>query len=74
MEFINRKVAQMSLFAGQQWSRRHRKKTGGHGGEGESGANWESSMEAYTLPYVKQIASGNVLYDAGSSGWCSVTT
>ena len=24
-------------------------------------------METYTLPYVKQIASGNLLYDAGSS-------
>ena len=27
----------------------------------------ESNMEAYTLPYVKQIASGNLLYEAGSS-------
>ena len=24
-------------------------------------------METYTLPYVKQIASGNLLCDAGSS-------
>ena len=24
-------------------------------------------METYTLPYVKQIASGNLLYDAKSS-------
>ena len=24
-------------------------------------------METYTLPYVKQTASGNLLYDAGSS-------
>ena len=34
----------------------------------------ESSMETYTLPYVKQIAGGNLLYDSGSSNWCSVTT
>ena len=27
--------------------------------EGEGGKNWESSMETYTLPYVKQIANGN---------------
>ena len=27
----------------------------------------ESSMETYTLPYVKQITSGNFPYDAGSS-------
>ena len=29
--------------------------------------NTESSVEAYTLPYVKQIASGNLLYGVGSS-------
>ena len=26
-------------------------------GEGEGGTNWESSIEIYTLPYVKQMAS-----------------
>ena len=31
-------------------------------------------METYTLPYVKQITSGNLLYDSGSSNWSSVTT
>ena len=31
-------------------------------GEREGGTNGESSMETYTLPYVKQIASGNLLY------------
>ena len=36
-------------------------------GEGEDGTNWESRTEAYTLPHVKQIASGNLLYDTGSS-------
>ena len=34
--------------------------------EEEGGMNWESSMEACKLPYVKWIASGNLLY-AGSS-------
>ena len=34
----------------------------------------ESSMEAYTLTYVKQIANGNLLYDTGNSNWGSVTT
>ena len=33
-----------------------------------------NSMETYTLPYVKQIASRNLLCDTGSSAWCSVTT
>ena len=31
------------------------------GREGEGGMNGESSLEMYTLPYVKWIASGNVL-------------
>ena len=35
--------------------------------EGEGEMNWESNIETYTLPCVKQIASGNLLYDAGSS-------
>ena len=33
-------------------------------GEGEP--NGESSMETYTLPYVKQIASGKLLHDVGA--------
>ena len=35
-------------------------------GEGEGGMNWESSEETYTLPYVKQIDSGNLLCATGS--------
>ena len=41
----------MNLFAGLQWRRRHRKQTWTQAGEGEM--DGESSMEAYTLPYVK---------------------
>ena len=44
----------------------------GHEGEGEDGTNGESTMNAYTLPYVKQIVSGNLLYGSGNSNWCSV--
>ena len=36
-------------------------------GEGVGGMNFKSSMETYTLPYVKYIFSGNLLYAAGSS-------
>ena len=32
---------------------------------------WE---ETYTLPYIKQIAGGKLLYNTGSSVWCTVTT
>ena len=43
-------------------------------GEGEGVGNWDISIEAYTLSYVKWITSENLWYDAGSSNWCSVTT
>ena len=33
-------------------------------GEKKGGMTEESGMETYTLPYVKQIASGNLLYDS----------
>ena len=32
-----------------------------------------SSIDIYTLPCIKQIASGKLLYDTGSSARCSVT-
>ena len=41
--------------------------------EGKDKMNEESSMEAYTLPYEKEIAHGNLLYDSGNSNWGSVT-
>ena len=40
---------------------------------GEGGTNEESSMKTYTTG-VKQIASGNLLCDAGNSNWVCVTT
>ena len=42
--------------------------------EGEGGSHGERSVETHTLPYVKQIASGSLMYDAGSSDWCPGTT
>ena len=51
--------------------------TCGHGagiGVGEGGTNGEGSMKTYTLRYVKQRASGNLLYDSGNSNQSSVTT
>ena len=36
--------------------------------------NWEIEMDMYTLPCVKQIASGNLLYSTGKSAQCSVVT
>ena len=40
-------------------------------GEGEGGTNGDGTMKTYSLPHVKQIASGNLLYDSGSSNCCS---
>ena len=56
--------------------------------EGEGGMNRYSGMEVpyldsyaihmngntYALPYVKVIASGNLLYDTRAQIWCPVTT
>ena len=39
------------------------------GEEEEGEMNGEGIVEAYTPPYVKQIASGNLLYDSGNSNW-----
>ena len=45
---------------------------------GGLGKEWVGGMKRvtwkYTLPYVKQIANGNLLYDSGNSNWASVTT
>ena len=64
MEF--RKMVLMNLFAGQQWQHRHKEQTCGCSGEKRE------NMETYTLPYVKQTASGNLLRDTGSSTQCPV--
>ena len=43
-------------------------------GEEEGGTKWKSSIETCSKPYVRQLASGKMLYNAGSSPQCSVTT
>ena len=53
---------------------RRRERTCGHGREGEAGTNWESSIDVYTLPCVKQIASGKLLHSTGRSARCSLMT
>ena len=34
--------------------------------------SWESNLDTYTLPSVKQIAGGKLLYLTENSAWCSV--
>ena len=36
--------------------------------------NWKIGVDIYTLPCVKEIASGNLQYSPGSSAQCSVMT
>ena len=43
-------------------------------GEGKGGTDWESSIETYTLPCVKQTASGKLPYNTESSAQCSLMT
>ena len=65
----------MNVFSGQQWRCRHREQENrlvDTVGEGESGMNSDSIMETYTLPYVKSVASENLLCRTGSSTQCSV--
>ena len=46
----------------------------GWGEEGEGEMNGESSMEAYTLSYMKHTDNGNWLFDSEDSTWGSVRT
>ena len=41
-------------------------------GKAEGEKNLDSSIGMYSLPWVKQIASGKMLYYTGSSAWHSV--
>ena len=61
------KMALTNLLATAMHTQTQRTDLWTQGGEGEGEMYGESNMEIYTLPYVKQIASGNFLYDAGNS-------
>ena len=39
-------------------------------GEGEGEMNWESRIDIYTRPSIKQIARGYLLFSIGSSVLC----
>ena len=73
--FNSRKLILMNLFSGQEWRCRHREQTyrHGYGGGRRGGRNGESNIEVSTLPYGKEIASGNLLHDSGNSNWGSAT-
>ena len=72
----SRKMVLMTLLVAQHWRRRCREQTYGQGWgeEGECEMNGEGSTKAYTPPYVKCTATGNLLYDSGNSTQGSMTT
>ena len=63
------KMVLKNLFTGQQWRKRHRGQTYRHGERrGEERVRcMERVTWKITLPYVKQIANGNLLYGSGNS-------
>ena len=63
-----------NLFTGQQWRNRHREYTYGHGERVERVRCMERVTWKLKLPYVKQIAKGNLLYISGISNRVSVPT
>ena len=67
-EPICRTAMEMQKQRTELWTR------GGGWQEEDSGTNGESSMETYMIICVKQIASGNLLYDSGNPNRGSVTT
>ena len=77
-----RKMVLMNLSVELQWRCRHRKQTHGHS-RGKRGRDelkeqhWNILImlhPLHILPCVKGMARGNLLFDAGSSNRCSVTT
>ena len=74
MHMESRKMVLMNLFAGQQWTNRHRGQTYGLGERRGEGEMHGESKEKLTLPNVKQIANGNLLYVSGNSNRGSVST
>ena len=56
----------MIQLAEQERRHTYQDQTFGHGGRRRGWDVWENSIETYTLPYVKWIASGSLLYEAGN--------
>ena len=63
----SRKMVLKNLFTGQQWRNRHREQTMDMGSGEDRVRCMEIVTWKLTLPYVKQIANGNFLYDSGNS-------
>ena len=62
----SRKMVLMILHAGSKGDTDIKNRLLDIVGKGEGGMIWENSIETYTLPYIKQIASGSLMYDTGN--------
>ena len=62
----SRKMALINLFTGQQWRNRHEDRLMNMGRREERVRCMERVIWKLTLPYVKQMANGNLLYDSGT--------
>ena len=70
----SRKIVLKNLLTGQQWRKRLREKTSGHGEKGGEGEMYgESNMETY-ITMCKIDSQGNLLYGSGNSNRSSVST
>ena len=49
----SRKMVLKTLFTGQQWRKRHREQTYGHGEKGGEGETYERVTWKLSLPYAK---------------------
>ena len=63
----------MNLFTKQKQSHRCRKQTYDYQEKGGR-INWEIGIDIYTLLYIKQITSKDLLYSTGNSSQHSVMT
>ena len=58
----SRKIVLMNIFMGQNRDTDIKSRLVDTEREEEGGMNWESSIETYILPYVKQIANVKLLH------------
>ena len=63
----SRKIVLMNLFAEKEGRHRYREQFVDTVEKGEDRNNWESSIDTYTVSWVKYKASGNLLYTQEAS-------
>ena len=64
--FFNWQMNKLTGQYGTQWNTTHQKIM--------RGINWETGIDIYTPPYIKQITNKDLLYSTGNSAQYSVMT